>query len=109
MTQFDASTLLKYSPRKARLIIDIVRGMKLSEAMDQLALMKRPQAKYIYKLLKNAANNLEIQEDDYKLFKVGIIQAEDAQRLYRVVPRARGSAFRIRRRYSTVKVALEQI
>lgn len=106
-TTFDATTLLKYTPRKSRLIINALRGLTLKAAMEQLMVMNKGAAKDVYKLLKNAANNLSIQEQDFALFLVKEIVAEEAQRLYRIMPRARGSASKIRRRYSRVKVRIE--
>lgn len=106
-SNFDASTLLKYTPRKSRLIINAIRGLTVKAAMDQLMTMNKGAAKDVYKLLKNAANNLGIQENDFPLFVIKEIVAEEAMRLYRVMPRARGSSSKIRRRYARVKVALE--
>ena len=104
---FDASTLLKYSPRKSRLIINPLRGLSIKAAIDQLVVMKKGAAKDVYKLLTNATNNLGIQEQDYPLFVIKEIVAEEAQRLYRMMPRARGSSSKIRRRYARVKIVIE--
>jgi large subunit ribosomal protein L22 len=104
---FDATTLLKYTPRKARLIINALRGLTVKAAVDQLFVMNKGAAKDVYKLIKNATNNLGIQEQDYALFMIKEIVAEEAQRLYRIMPRARGSASKIRRRYSRVRVVIE--
>lgn len=104
--RFQASTLLNYSPQKTRLVIDQLRGLDLLNALDKLPNINKKVTKKIYDLLKAAANNLDITESDFKDYKIETIIAEEAQKLYRIVPRARGSAFRIRRRYSTVKVEL---
>lgn len=104
---FDASTLLKYSPRKSRLVINPLRGLTVRAAIDQLLVMNKGGAKGVYKLLKNATNNLGIQEQDYSLFVVKDIVAEEAQTLYRMMPKARGSSAKIRRRYSRVRVVIE--
>ena len=106
-TKWDASGLLKYSPQKARLIVNQLRGLPVDVAMTQLEFTNKGASEAVWKILKSAVSNLGIQADDYKLYKVATIVAEEAQRLYRVMPRARGSANRIRRRYSTVRVALE--
>lgn len=108
-TAFTASTVLNYSPRKTRLVINEIRGLPLSTALDTLRTLNKGKTKKIFNLLKSAASNLKLSEGEYNQFRVGTIIAEDAQKLYRVVPRARGSAFRIRRRYSRIKVALEKI
>jgi large subunit ribosomal protein L22 len=104
---FDASRLLKYTPRKSRLIINALRGLTVQAALNQLIVMKKGAAKDVYKLIKNATNNLGIQEVDFALFVIKEIVAEEAMRLYRVMPRARGSASKIRRRYSRIKLVIE--
>jgi len=104
--KYNASTLLAYSPRKTRLIINTIRGMSLTDALQTLFTMKKGETKSVYKLLKSAASNLGLTDSDYAKYQVSTIVAEEAMRLYRIQPRARGSAFRIRRRYSRVKVAL---
>lgn len=104
-----ASTVIAKSPRKVRLMIDSIRGMKLSDALLDVQNMKKGKTKKLYDVLKAAAVNGKLTEADYAKYKVSTIVAEEAQRLYRVVPRARGSAFRIRRRYSRVKVELEPL
>lgn len=103
-----ASTIINKSPRKVRLMIDPIRGRMLSDALETLKSMPKGKTKKVYDLLKSAATNMKLTEADYANYKVGTIVAEEAQRLYRVVPRARGSAFRIRRRYSRVKVELNE-
>jgi large subunit ribosomal protein L22 len=102
-----ASTVINKSPRKVRLIIDPIRGLELSNALEILRTMNKGKTKKVYDLLKSAAYNAKLTEADYQGYKVGSIVAEEAQRLYRVMPRARGSAFRIRRRYSRVLVELQ--
>lgn len=105
-TKFDATRQLKYSPRKARLLINELRGKTLSDAMNILPFINKGASKDVYNLLKSAASNLGIVESDYGNFVIKTIVAEEAQKLYRVMPRARGSAARIRRRYSRIKVEI---
>jgi large subunit ribosomal protein L22 len=105
--KWDSVGLLKYSPQKARLIANNMRGLQLDVAMLQLEFTNKGAAKDFWKVIKSAASNLGIQAADYAMYKVATIVVEEAQRLYRVMPRARGSANRLRRRYSRVRVALE--
>lgn len=109
ITKAHASTILNYSPQKTRLVINVIRGMQLDLAMDALKKMNKPKAKKIYFLLKNAAVSNGLTESDYKNHKIQAIVAEEAQTYKRIVPRARGSAFQIRRRYSRIKVQLSNI
>ena len=107
--EYSASLLLAYSPRKARLIIDVLRGMRLDKALETLTVINKGNTKNISKLLLTAANNDGIIESDFSKYKIAKILAEEAQKLSRVVPRARGTAFKIVRRYSRVKVSLTTI
>lgn len=107
-TKFNASTVLNYSPQKARLIINEIRGLSLDQALEALPRINKKGSKKISDLLKSAASNLSLTEADYPTYLVSAIVAEEAQKLYRIKPRARGSAFRIRRRYSRIKVQLSE-
>lgn len=106
MSMSKATTLINKSPRKVRLMINPLRGQKLSDALEYTRTMNKGKAEQVFKLLKSAATNMNISESEYVKYKISMIVAEEAQRLYRVMPRARGSASRIRRRYSRVKVEL---
>jgi large subunit ribosomal protein L22 len=104
-----ASTVIAKSPRKVRLMIDPIRGMKLSDAIISVRTMNKGKTKKLHDLLISVASNAKLTEADYDKYKIDSIVAEEAQRLYRVVPRARGSAFRIRRRYARVKVTINPL
>lgn len=106
--KFTASTVINYSPRKSRLVINPIRGTKLSDALVQLANNGRPKSKKIYHLLKSAASNQGILESEFSSTTVETIVAEEAQRLYRMIPRGRGSGQKIARRYSRVKIILKK-
>jgi large subunit ribosomal protein L22 len=106
-SEYNGSGLFAYSPRKMRLIINAIRGMRLDKALESLTVINKGHSQQVSKLLLNAANNMSLTEAQFASYKVDKITAEEAQKLYRMVPRARGSAFRIRRRYSRVKVALK--
>jgi large subunit ribosomal protein L22 len=104
---YTASTVLNYSPRKTRLVINPIRGLSLQDALEQLVHNNRPKSKKIYHLLKAAASNLKLVESEFGQFKVSVITAEEAQRLYRMIPRSRGRSEKIARRYARIKVLLE--
>lgn len=103
---YTASLLINHSPRKTRLIINAIRGKNLEDALNILSFSSKPKAKQVSKLLVSAAHNLKLQVGVYSDYLVSSITAEEAQTYYRVQPRARGSANRIRRRYARVKVSL---
>ncbi len=107
--RFQASTILKYGPRKTALIINPIRGARLEEAMNWLKFLKKGKSKKIHDLLKSAATNLHLTEAEYSQYKIESIIVEKAHTYIRYQPRARGRVGKIRRRYSRVKVALSSI
>lgn len=108
MNMSKASTIINKSPRKIRLIISHIKGLDLASAMNTLKAVNKEKTKHIFNLLKSAASNMGIPDAELSTYKIQEIVAEEAQKLYRVVPRARGSAFRTRRRYSRVKVEINK-
>ena len=109
MSKINASTVVNKSPQKVRLMLNPIRNLRLDEALEAVRFMNKGKTKKLYDVLINAANNLQLTENDYSQYKIAEIWADEAQKLYRIVPRARGSAFRIRRRSSRIKVRLQKI
>ena len=81
------------TPRKARLVVDMVRGMKVSDALDILSVTNKsavvPVTKVIKSAAANATNNLNL--DASKLY-IKEIYVDDSIRMKRYLPRAKGSA-----------------
>lgn len=84
---------VRLTPRKARLVIDLVRGKDVKVALGILANVNRaastPVAKCIKSAAANATNNFGMDED--RLY-VAEIYANDGLRMKRYLPRAKGSA-----------------
>lgn len=102
--------LLNYgvTPRKVRLVIDLVRGKQLQEAYDILDNCNKLCARDIKKLIQsaaaNAVNNFHMEEST---LYIATICANDAMRLKRILPRAKGSASGLLKRWSHVYVTLK--
>lgn len=102
--------LLNYgvTPRKVRLVIDLVRGKQLQEAYDILDNCNKLCARDIKKLIQsaaaNAVNNFHMEEST---LYIATITANDAMRLKRILPRAKGSASGLLKRWSHVYVTLK--
>jgi ribosomal protein L22 len=98
---------VRSSARKARLVIDHVRGKSIDEARAVLRHSPRSVAREIDRLLAsaiaNAENNHDLVSDD---LYVKEIYADEGPTLKRYRPRAQGRAFRIRKRTSHLTVAL---
>lgn len=84
---------LRLTPRKARLLIDIVRGKNVTHAIAMLNNTNKIGAHDIIKLIKsaaaNAANNFNMNADKLYIAK---IYATDGIKMKRFMPRAKGSA-----------------
>lgn len=100
---------VRIAPRKLRLVTNLVKNMNAQEAMTQLAFKHKKGSEVIVKLLKsaiaNAEHNFSLKADD--LF-VKQITCDMGKVMKRYFPRARGSAFVIRRKTSHIHLTLEQ-
>jgi large subunit ribosomal protein L22 len=101
---------IKVSPRKARLVADLARGKKLSQALDELNFSGKQAKLPVMKLLKSAAANAEHNfELDKNNLLVKKIAVDEAPTLKRWMPRAHGRASQIRKRMSHISVTLSEI
>lgn len=98
----------RISPRKARLIGDLIRGKNVDEALAILALTPKAGARVMEKLLRSAiANGQEKEEaDDPDALRVSEVQVNQGPTLKRFRPRARGRATMIRKRTSHITMVL---
>lgn len=97
------------SSRKVRLVLDLVRGKKVAEALVMLQFARSPSARMVAKIVKTAAadaeNNFHLTPADLKIVK---IYADDAPMLKRFMPRARGRADRVLKRSSHITVVVAE-
>lgn len=95
------------SPKKTRLVVDQIRGMKAEQAINTLLFVNKKSAKPLLKLVKsavaNAENNFKLKKEDLVLSE---IRVDSDGMLKRIMPRARGMAFPILKRFSRVEVVL---
>jgi large subunit ribosomal protein L22 len=100
---------LRISPRKMRLVTNLVKNMRVTDAVTQLQFTNKKAAKMLVRLLRsavaNAENNFSLSADN--LF-VKSITCDMGQTMKRMFPRARGSGFVVRRKMSHVNVVLEE-
>ena len=98
---------VRTAPRKARLVIDHIRGKSVDDARALLLTTPRAASRDVLKLLDsaiaNAENNHELAGDD---LYVKEIYADEGPTLRRFRPRAQGRATRIRKRTSHLTVGL---
>jgi large subunit ribosomal protein L22 len=97
---------LKASPQKVRLIVDLVRGKKVEEALQILRFTKKTAAKDLEKLVRSAVANAENKEDapDVDDLVVSKIYVNEGPREKRVQPAPMGRAYQIQKRKAHVTV-----
>ena len=97
------------SPQKVRLVIDIVRGRKVDEALTILAFSPTPTAKAVAKVIKSAASNAEnnFQMSPAEL-RITDIFADQGHTLKRFRPQSRGRVSPILKRSSNITVLVTE-
>ena len=100
---------LRIPPRKARIVIDLIRGKDAAEAAAILKFTPNVAAEAVGKVLKsavaNAVNNHDMDEE--KLY-VKACYANEGVTLKRFMPRAKGSASAIHKRTSHITVVVDE-
>jgi large subunit ribosomal protein L22 len=100
---------VRVAPRKARLVVDLIRGKSIDDARAILRFSERAAAEVVEKVLNsavaNAERNLHVKADD---LIVGSTFVDEGPTLKRIQPRAMGRAFRINKRTSHITVIVKQ-
>jgi large subunit ribosomal protein L22 len=95
-------------PRKARRVIDMVRGMKAVDALDVLRFTPQAASEDIYKVVASAVANAEHNEHlDRDALWISEAYVDEGPTLKRFRPRAQGRAYRVRKRTSHITVVVE--
>jgi large subunit ribosomal protein L22 len=101
---------LTTSPRKLNLLAQLIRGMRVSDALDTLAFSKKRAAKDVHKLVSSAISNAENNHGlDIDSLVVSEAFVGKALMLKRMMPRARGRGARILKRYSRMTVIVNEM
>ena len=108
----EAKAHLRYariSPRKVKIVLDLIRGKDAGTAMAILKNTPRGASEYLIKLLGSAVANAEnnFHMDSSKLY-VSECYANAGPTLKRIMPRAKGSADRILKRTSHVTIVVKE-
>lgn len=99
----------RQSPRKVRLVTDLVKGKKVSDALTQLSFVPKRASLPVEKLLRSAIANAKVQGKDEANLSIKTIEVNEGATLKRMMPRARGSASRINKRTSHVTMTLAEV
>jgi large subunit ribosomal protein L22 len=98
------------SPRKMRIVADMIRGMNVESAMGVLQHTSKEAAGRLYKLLRSAIANWEVKNEgerveDNQLY-IKEISVDSGRMLKRIQPAPQGRAHRIRKRSNHVTLIL---
>jgi large subunit ribosomal protein L22 len=101
------------SPRKMRLVADLVRGQKVERALNILRFSSKEASRKLEKLLLSAINNWEQKNADGNVAEAGLIvkeiRVDGGMMLKRLRPAPQGRAHRIRKRSNHVTIVLGQL
>jgi large subunit ribosomal protein L22 len=93
------------SPRKMRLIVNMVRGKSVNDALTMLKFVPTPHARIVAKVVKAAAADAEkVQNANIDNLKVKAIYSDESMTMRRYRARARGRAGAVKRRSSHITV-----
>ncbi len=104
----------RVSPQKARLVLDLIKGRKVEDALNTLIFTKKRVAATVEKLLRSALENANylssekgIDVDVDKLYVKSAV-ANDGPRMKRIRPAPMGRAFRYVRRIAHIEIVLAE-
>lgn len=108
----EGRAILKYariSSRKVKIVFDLIKNKDIDEAYGILRYTPKAASEILYKLMKsaeaNATNNNSLNRDALYVAEVNATQGPS---LKRVMPRAQGRAFRIKKRTSHITLVLKE-
>ena len=100
---------VRISSRKVRIVIDLIRGKQVSEALAILKVTPKSASPVVEKLLKSAIANAEYKGLNKDDLYVAEVYADQGPTLKRMMPRAKGSGAMILKRSSHITVVLDEI
>ncbi len=99
------------SPRKMRLVADLVRGMKVENALSTLKYTQKESAKRVEKLLLSAISNWQVKNEGARVedsdLYIKTIAVDSGRMLKRFRPAPHGRAHRIRKRSNHVTIVVD--
>ena len=98
----------RISPRKARLVVDMIRGLDAQEAMNVLKFMPHRGAAMVLKVLAGAIASANEAEADVNSLVVEKAMVDEGPTMKRFRPKDRGRSHQILKRTSHIIVAVEQ-
>lgn len=98
----------RIAPRKARLVADLIRGMKIDDATSTLVMSKKRAAWYFKSVLKSAIANAEEGDADITELFISECRVDEGPTIKRWRPKDRGRAHPIRKRTSHLILTVDE-
>ncbi|RST71780.1 50S ribosomal protein L22 [Siminovitchia acidinfaciens] len=100
---------VRIAPRKARLVVDLIRGKQVGEAVAILKHTPKAASPIVEKLLKSAVANAEHNYDmDVNNLLVSKVYVDEGPTMKRFRPRAQGRASQINKRTSHITIVVSE-
>ena len=95
---------VRVSPRKARFVVDLIRGKNANTAIAELRLLRNRAAQPVLKVLQSALANADQRDTEADIDEFRILRAfvDEGRTMKRYRPRAMGRATQIRKRSSHI-------
>jgi large subunit ribosomal protein L22 len=98
------------SPRKMRLVTDLIRGQEVNKALDILKFSKQEASRRLEKLLLSAIANWQSKNEGVRLEESNLyvreVKVDNGRILRRIQPAPQGRAYRIRKRSNHITLEL---
>jgi len=108
MTYQSTHRFARIAPRKARLIADLIRGMRIDQALTELEFSKKRAAWYFKAVLKTAIANAEEDEANVQNLYIAESRVDEGPTIKRWRPKDRGRAHPILKRTSHLIIAVDE-
>ena len=100
---------LRVSPRKARLVAENIKGKNVEEALNILRFTPKKSAAIMSKVLFSAISNAEQMPGvDVDSLVVATVMVNEGPTWKRIMPRAMGRAYRVRKRTSHITIVVKE-
>lgn len=99
---------LRIAPRKVRIVVNIIRGKAVGDAISILTYTQKAAALPVKKLIESALANAQKAGRNVDRLFVSTITVDQGPKMRRFMPRALGRAFRVEKKTSHIKVILDE-
>ncbi len=105
----------RVSPQKARLVLDLIKGLRVEQALNVIMFTKKGIAPMVEKVLRSALQNASYLSDERGLdldvdkLYVKTAIANEGPRLKRIRPAPMGRAFRYQRRMAHISISVAEL